>query len=424
MSTAKALRRMALIFGAALLGSNLLMAQAGSLDPTFGTGGIVTTPSVNGCNPCSLAIQSDGKILVAGGASTSKGLPEVAVARYNTNGSLDTTFGTGGIVTTSQDDISSGAAAMALQPDGKIVVLTVGELDLLVIRYNSNGSLDATFGSGGFASLRPFNDLFFPPITGGIAVESNGDILLAAQSAAARLLSNGQLDSTFGTAGAANLLTSAQALSLLSNGQFLIVNGFNFTEGGEALYNSNGSLDTSFGVAGQTPSLGMGVAVVPLSNGKFVVAGTLDSGAPSSGSVPQGFLLARYNADGTLDSTFGSRGASVTNFPNEEYSAAIALALQSNGDIVAVGVTEAQNPAFGQEPSDFALARYTANGQLDTTFGTNGLVTTVIGLSGSGAIASGVAIQSDGKIVVAGDDTPPQVGDPNLGFVLARYLAQ
>lgn len=425
MSTANIIRRAALIFGAVLLGSSLLMGQAGTLDPTFGTGGIVTTPSVNGCNPCPLAIQSDGKILLAGGASTSNGGQEVAVARYNTNGSLDSTFGAEGIVTTSQDSIDFGAAAMALQSDGKIVVLTTGGLDLLVIRYNTNGSLDTSFGSGGIASMRPLNGLFLPPLVGAVAVESSGDILVAAQAVVVRLLSNGQLDSSFGTAGAASLLTSVQTLSLLSNGKFLIVNGFNFTEGGEARYNSNGSLDTTFGVAGQTPSLGAALAIVPVSNGKFVVAGTLDSGPPSSnGSVPQGFVLARYNANGTVDSTFGNRGAVVTAFPNEGYSAAMAVAVQSNGFIVAAGTTQSKNPVFGQSPADFALARYSANGQLDTSFGSNGLVTTAIGLNGSTAAASGIAIQSDGKIVVAGDDVPPKFGDPNLGFVLARYLAQ
>jgi uncharacterized delta-60 repeat protein len=111
-----------------------------SLDPPFGTGGIVTTPTITvGRSPCGLAIQKDDKIPVAGGGTSSKGFPEVAVARFNTNGSLDSTFGTGGLVTTTEDDASGGAFAMALQPNGKILVVTNGDLDLLVIRYNPNG---------------------------------------------------------------------------------------------------------------------------------------------------------------------------------------------------------------------------------------------------------------------------------------------
>jgi uncharacterized delta-60 repeat protein len=415
--------RVALLVGAALLASSaLLMGQAGSLDTTFGTGGIVTIPNATfACNPCGLAIQSDGKILVAGGGATSKGFPEVAVARFNTNGSPDSTFGTGGVVTTTQDDVTGGAFAMALQPDGKIVVATTGDLDLLVIRYNINGSLDNTFGTGGIASTRPFNQLFFSPLTGGIAVEPDSDILLAAQATVTRLLPSGQVDTSFGTDGAALLVSSALNLVLLPGGKFLVGNTFGSAA---ARYTSEGALDTTFGLGGQIANLG-GSAFLPLSNGKLIAVGTIVSGieAAPEESNPQGFAVLRYNANGSLDNAFGTVGGVITNFPGEGYSAA-AAAVQSKGEIVAVGVTELNNPAFGLQPGDFALARYTANGQLDTTFGTNGLVTTAIGQTGSLAQASAVAIQSDGKIVVAGDDTPPAFGDPSLGFVLARYLAQ
>jgi uncharacterized delta-60 repeat protein len=417
--------RVALLVCAAFLSSStLLMAQAGSLDNTFGTGGIATTPGVSvGCNPCGLAIQSDGKILVSGGGTTSKGFPEVAVARFNTNGTLDGTFGTGGIVTTAEEDLSGGAFAMALQPDGRIVVATTNDLALQVIRYNPNGSLDTTFGSGGFASTRPFSRIFLSQgITGGIAVEPNGDILLAAQGVATRLLPNGTVDSSFGTDGAVELVSGALNLVLLPGGQFLVGNTFGAAA---SRYTSDGALDTGFGLGGQIANLG-GSAFVPLSNGKLIAAGTIVSAPATSADEynTQGFVVLRYNANGSLDGSFGTIGGVITNFPGEAYSAAAAVAVQSNDDIVAVGLTEAINSGGGQEASDFALARYAPTGQLDTTFGTNGLVTTPIGLAGSGAQASAVAIQSDGKIVVAGDDTPPAVGDPSLGFVLARYLSQ
>jgi uncharacterized delta-60 repeat protein len=143
------------------------------------------------------------------------------------------------------------------------------------------------------------------------------------------------------------------------------------------------------------------------------------------GNIPLGFVVTRYNSDGTIDTTFGTRGAVVTNFPGEGFSAVAALAVQSNGDIVAAGVTEAKNPAFGGGPSDFALARYTPNGLLDTTFGKNGRVTTAFGTNGGNlAAVSALAIQSDGKIVAVGFDAPLQFGHPSNGFTLARYLAQ
>ncbi len=428
MNTIEIWKRVALLVCAALLGSNLLMAQAGSLDPTFGTGGIVTTPNSNtGCSPCFLAIQSDGKILVGGGA-TIDDVQVAAVARYTTNGVLDSTFGTGGIVTLSQEG-GSGAFGMALQPDGKIVVGTTlsSSFGLAVVRLTTNGNLDTTFGTNGVASVQPFNDLFFSPITGGIAIESNGDILVSAQAGipfvgvVTRLLGNGSVDTTFGSGGAAVLVSGAPNLLLLPGGKFLVSSSFG--PSAAAVYTSNGSLDTTFGLSGQVSSLG-GTAFIPVTGAKLVAVGSLVTATvPPPGSNTVGFAVVRYAASGSIDGTFGTRGGTTTNFPNEGYSVAMAAAAQSDGDIVAVGVTEAESPAFGQEPSDFALARYTPNGQLDTTFGTDGLVTTAIGVSGSSASASAVAIQSDGKIVVAGEDVPT-AGNPSLGFVLARYLAQ
>jgi uncharacterized delta-60 repeat protein len=154
------------------------------------------------------------------------------------------------------------------------------------------------------------------------------------------------------------------------------------------------------------------------------VAGTLDSAAASLGnSPPQGFALTRYNNNGTVDTTFGNHGSVVTTFPGNGYSAAMAVAVQLNGDLVAAGVTELKNPVFGAEASDFALARYTSNGQLDATFGNNGLVTTPFGTNGENSAAvSALAIQSDGKIVAVGYDNSGFQG-PNNGFTLARYLS-
>ena len=411
-----------------LSSSTLLMAQAGSLDPTFGTGGIVTTPNTTtACGAvvnCTVAIQSDGKIVVAGSAAQSNGAPELALARYNTNGSLDTTFGGGGIVVFAEDN-GGPAFGLAIQTDGKIIVASPTSLKLDVFRYNTNGTLDTTFGSGGIVSTNAAG-LLIGSIPGGVAVLSSGKILVAVGGVLLRFLTDGQLDSSFGTGGVARLLSSAQTLALLSSGKPLVASTFNFTAGAATRYNLNGGLDTSFGVNGQAPSFGETLAIAPLSSGKFILAGTLDSAVPSSsGTTPQGFLLVRYNANGTIDTTFGTHGAVVTTFTRNNYSAALALAVQSNGDIVAAGVTEATNPVLGAGASDFGLARYTPNGQLDTSFGNNGLVTTAFGTNGENlAAASALAIQSDGKIVAVGYDNSPTFGSPNNGFTLARYLAQ
>ncbi len=422
-------KRVASLLGAALLMSaTLLMAQAGSLDPTFGNGGIVTTPNTTtGCGTvvnCVVAIQGDGKIVVAGAATQNNGAPELALARYKTNGSLDPTFGSGGIVVFGENN-GGPAFGLAIQVDGKIVTAAPTGLGLDVFRYNTNGTLDATFGSGGVMATRAAGRLI-GTVPGGLALLSDGRIMVAVGTTLLRFLANGQLDPSFGTGGVAPLLTSAQTLELLSTGKALVASAFNFSSGSATRYNFNGSLDSTFGVNGQVPSLGQAAAVAPLSSGKFIVAGTLESATPPlGGTASQAFVLVRYNSNGTIDTTFGTRGAVVTTFPGNTFSAVAALAVQANGDIVAAGVTEANNPVFGQEPSDFALARYSPNGQLDPTFGNNGLVTTAFGSNGeNAAAASALAIQSDGKIVTVGRDNPLVFGMPNNGFTLARYLAQ
>lgn len=402
-----------LAVAALLTSSTLAMAQAGSLDASFGNGGIVTTPNTS--DGRAMAIQSDGKIVVAGQATLPNGTPEFAVARYNTDGSLDAAFGTGGIAGLPTDN-GGPAFGVAIQNDGKIVTAAPTDLDIFVFRFNPDGMLDDGFGSAGRVRLGVFA---VGSSTGGVAVQSDGNILVAVD-VLVRLLPDGQFDPSFGTGGKAPLLSSAQALLLLGNGQTLVMSDFVLHTSGVAQYNGDGSLDLSFGTAGQGPNLGGRSAIAALSNGQFVLVGALTSG-PSFGVKPQGFVVVRYNSDGTIDTSFGTRGAVVTTFPSNDFSGASAVAVQSSGEIVAAGFTAATNCLCGQQASDFALARYTADGQLDATFGTNGLVVT--SFNGDSASINALAIQSDGKIVALGRDKPAAFGSPNP-FTLARYLSQ
>ena len=398
---------MALLVAAALLSSSTsARAQAGSLDATFGIGGIVTTPNTS--DPRTMAIQSDGKIVVAGHAT---GL-DVALARYNTDGSLDASFGIGGIVGFPENN-GGPAIGVAIQQDGKIVSAGPTDLSFFVFRFNADGTLDQNFGSAGRVRL----GFAVGAEPGAIAVQPDGNILVATTNVLTRLLSNGQLDSSFGTGGVAPLLDNSGALSLLGSGKMLVIH-----TGRAAQYNADGSLDLSFGVVGQTPTLGQPSAIAPASNGQFVLVGALTSGQPSLTVKPQGFAVVRYNSDGTIDATFGARGAAITNFPGNSFSGAGPVAVQSNGDIVAAGFTAAQNCLCARQASDFALARYTADGQLDTTFGTDGLVIT--SFNGDSASISALAIQSDGKIVALGRDAPASSASGKSGFTLARYLSK
>lgn len=420
-------KRVAVLVGTLLLAPALLMAQAGSLDPTFGTGGIVTT-SFGGMKTTlatAAVIQSDGKILVAGALPTSPGVSEAGVVRYTTTGSLDSSFGTGGVVITSGTQAAFG---IALQSDGKIVVAasgTTSTLGIQVIRYNTNGSLDTSFGTGGIANVRPFNGVFFEQLTGALLVEPNGKILVAADtplggSDLVSLLTNGQLDLSFGTDGAAPLVSLVEAMALLPSGKILIGTGLplSVVGGGVTRYTSTGSLDTSFGFDGQATGIGPSAALATFISGKFIAAGSVTSAlATPPGNNSTGFELIRYNANGTIDTTFGTRGAAVTPFPGNSNAAAFALAIQSNGDILLAGQA-GDKPNGG--PSSFALARYTSNGHLDTTFGVGGLVTTAFG--SDTASVSALAIQSDGKIVAVGNDAMPNKSTDS--FALARYLSQ
>jgi len=207
------------------------------------------------------------------------------------------------------------------------------------------------------------------------------------------------------------------SVAILSNGQILIGSG-NVT----SLYSANGSLVTRFGVNGQTagfPFDGAGEFIVttdPTTNRlKTVTAGTLVT-APNLtfAQNTSGFLLVRYNSDGTIDNSFATHGGAATPFPGNLFSQAFAYAPQTNGDIVAVGQTARTDVDVAPGPSSFGLARYLPNGRIDTTFGNGGFVSTAFG--SSEAFANTVLIQTDGKIVA--------VGNSNSRATAARYFSE
>jgi len=381
-------------------------AAPGDLDPSFGNGGKVVT-SISGSNAYAwdIAIQSDGKI-VAVGNSRIGNISKFALARYNTDGSLDTTFGTGGIVVTLVGEIGY-AEAVAIQSNGKIVVAggsRIGNIyNFALARYNTDGSLDTTFGTGGIV-LTPIGDSAY---ASGVAIQSDGKIVVAGSShngntsrfALARYNTNGSLDTSFGMGGIVvtpigNYYQGASAVAIQADGKIVAAGAYEIVDfdAGFALvrYNTDGSLDTSFGSGGIVTTAGGGsnlasfsdVAIQP--DGKIVAVGYDLYG------VSFKFILARYNTNGSLDTTFGMGGKVLTLVGGDG-----AVAIQSDGKIVVTGT---------------GLARYNTNGSLDTTFGTNGIVV--------GGYGPAVAIQSDGKIVTAGGSS----NGTTINFALARYL--
>jgi uncharacterized delta-60 repeat protein len=386
--------------------SGLAFGQAGQLDPTFANQGIFSDNFSGATGIASaVALQSDGKIVAAGNTGTTNSTEgDGAVVRLNTDGSLDSTFGSGGIVTVRFGDLDNFTAGLAIQSDGKIVISgSSEESGSVLVRLNTDGSFDGSFGIAGVVRLTG--------TAGPLVLVAEGKIVIAESVGMQRFDTNGQLDTTFGTNGTAPLIGfGAGSLALLSNGKFLVASGGSFS-GTVARYSSNGSLDTTFGTSGQEATLAA-PGIVVQSNGAIVTAGSIVTQTLSTGNA-SAFGLTRFNAGGTIDATFGAHGAVVTSFPGFLVASAFPLAEQTNGDIVAAGSAS----GGGTQPAgSFALARYQTDGQLDTTFGTGGLVTTSFGANTNASIAA-VVIQSDGKIVVAGSNS--------LGnFVVARYLAE
>lgn len=391
-----------------LLLASTLFAQAGQLDPTFGQGGIVTTDfgdqiNSNIASALCIALQSDGKILVGGGIPASNGFPAATVARYNTNGALDTTFGAAGFAVTK---LIGSFSSIAVQSDGKIVASGPVSLDITVARFTSSGTLDTGFGTDGIFT----SGLIFAAGTiARLTIQPDGKILVA-DGVLLRLLTDGQIDSSFGTAGEAPVAGGdTSSLALLSSGKILVGSAAGLV----TRYTSAGSLDTTFAINGQLPTAGPANALLLLSSGEFIVAGNLTS---SLTGPTTGLAVSRYQGIGISDPKFAVHGGIVTAIPGYSTVVADGLGVQSSGDIVAFGTA-----TVNFTTQAFALARYTSAGKLDPTFGTNGTVATTFGTTSLSP--SAVAIQSDDKIVAVGGFTTTVLhGEFDTGFKLVRYL--
>jgi uncharacterized delta-60 repeat protein len=402
------------------------LLSAGQLDPTFGSGGIVTTSFPSGVSAArAVAIYAnagtanDGKIVAAGDDGH-----DFAVARYLPNGSLDNSFGSQGKVTTAN---TTYAVDVAVQPDGKVVAAGIarannGDEDFALARYTADGKPDNTFGSKGRVTTNLLKNKGGSSFdrTVAMALQSDGKIVLAGESnlpggvsnweavGLVRYTTDGGLDPTFD--GDGKVITTASALPgsfrLWANdmasapgGKFVVVGPTqSAAQYGAppwaadlfvARYNTNGNLDSTLDGIGIT-TLAAGivvdfqstVAVQP--DGKIIVGWT---GAPDG--VHIALILARLNTDGSLDATFGTAGKAVVS----EIAYVNSLAIQPDGKIVAVG-----SPTFS-----FSVARFLANGALDTTFGTGGIFTSPPSFNGG---AADMALQPDGKLVLAGTLNP------------------
>lgn len=354
-----------------------------------------------------MAIQSDSKIVVVGHSHNGTNF-DVAVVRYNADGTLDTSFDTDGRVTTPIGGADDFASAVAVQSDGKIVVAGRsdaggGNFDFAVLRYNTDGSLDTTFNGTGIATLNIGTLEFGDAVT----IQPDGKIVVAGRTqgpnfdiALIRYNTDGTLDTSFDTdgwvttpVGAGN--DYAKAVKVQAGGEIVVAGFYNNGANNDIAvlrYLSNGSLDTTFdgdGIA--TTAIGAGGdeahALVIQPDGKIVVAGYSHNGSNND------IAVVRYNTNGSLDSSFDGDGRVITAIGAGEDTAS-SIALQSTGEIVVAG--KSSNGAN----TDFAVVRYQSNGSLDTTFDGDGIAVTPVGVGFDQANA--VAVRSDGTIVAAG----------------------
>jgi uncharacterized delta-60 repeat protein len=342
-----------ILLTAAVMAISISGPQPGDLDPTFDGDGKLTDPFASPSQFYSVITQPDGKIVALGWGN------RAVLARYNPDGSPDTTFGGGsGKVTTS----NFFPHALAIQADGKIVAAGTGSgmnADFALTRYNTDGSLDTSFDGDGRV-ITPIGTGYDYAYS--VAIGPDGKIVAA---------------------GNTNDNVSYSYFAL-------------------AVYNTDGSLDTSFNGDGKviTPEANTAYSVAVQADGKIVAAGLGGTGTNND------FALARYNTDGSLDSSFDSDGIVITAV-GTGHDIARSVVIQPDGKIVAAG-SDWSGPDV-----DFAVVRYNTDGSLDTSFDGDGKVRTPTGTGNDYALS--VAIQPDGKIVAAGNS------NSNNDFGIVRY---
>jgi uncharacterized delta-60 repeat protein len=408
-----------------LVCTHQLNAQAGLPDMSFsGDGKVVTPLGAANDKANAVAIQADGKIVVAGWSVnyTPNTNVDIAVVRYNTDGTLDNTWGGTGIVTTDVGGFDR-ALAVVIQPDGKILVGGYSDgsttNDFCVVRYNTDGTLDLGFDTDGIV----VNDLGIgaDDQVYAMALQSDGKIVVTgytnavnfADIALMRYNTNGSVDNTFDTDGIVILSTAGSeeyptGLAIQSDGNIVVVGKRSISNTSDILllrFTTTGAADNTFGTNGEVVTdLGtasdIGSDIVLQGDGKLVVAGASQNGSGYD------FALVRYNTNGTLDNTFDTDGVALASLSAQD-DIGYGIALQSDGKLVVAGSANA----------DFAVARFNTNGSIDNTFNTNGFTTTDMGAA-TVDFAYDVALQSDGNIVIAGAVDSSSYND----FGVARYL--
>lgn len=396
------------------------LGQPGTPDVTFGSNGKVITPVGTGADVAyALVLQPDGKVVIAGSCNEYP-YGKFCAVRYNAVGTLDTSFGTEGKVITTISGGVNYPRAMVIQLDGKLVIAGYCYIPgpaFCALRYTENGLLDDSFGTLGIV-LTSFNGSYV--YASAMALQPDGKLLLVGDfeslSCTVRYNGNGTLDTTFGAAGKVctgigSLRVKPTSVLLQPDGKLVLAGGCGTGQDIDndfcALrYNADGSLDSSFGNEGKLViPIGLkydnATALARQPDGKLVLVGMCVT------SVTSHYCAVRLLSDGTLDQTFGI-GGKVISEVTANGGIARAVVLQPDGKLVLVGACN------GVSGFDFCVVRLNDNGTRDGTYGANGAVVTPIGNGIDEGQAA--ALQPDGKLLVAG-----YCLGSNTDFCAARY---
>jgi len=385
--------------------SHTEIAAPGDFDPTFGIGGKVRTDFVGLKDEAfTLALQADGKLVLAGGVLAStfiEARPICGLARYNPDGSLDATFGAGGkvvngIPSSGGPGPGSTIIEMAIQPDSKIVVtgfsgsVSEVQIEYFIVRYNPNGSRDFSFGLEGIVHQH-----YSSRISEGraIAIQPDGKIVVGGydwnatsdprRRALARHNPNGSVDTTFGSSGIVIGSAGGFGKLIIQPGGKILAVGIGESGSVAQRFNMDGSPDLSFGSGSELIAPGFGFSSAKLqADGKIVFCGGVGTGH---------IALARYTADGSLDPSFGLGGVAIIDLASNEF--AVDMAIQTNGKIVIAGLANTQ----------WILLRCNSDGSVDTSFNS---VTPDFGCAPSPLSTttrvSALVIQRDGQTAAGG----------------------
>lgn len=408
-----------------LVATTLTHAQSGVLDTSFGNNGIATTqvsPRYNFAT--ATTVQPDGKIIVVGD-SGEPAVYKATVVRFNTDGTLDTSFGTGGNVTITIPSAKSFGMDVALQDDGKIVIgaRTWDNVtgNMVLARLNTDGSFDNTFGTNGVVIANSGGS----DVLASVIIADDGKIYIAGDSddnfSIARFNTDGTMDTSFGANGWSfidfNSSSYAQEIAFQNDGK-IVMGGFTIISGGRyqmaaARITADGALDSSFGVGGKV-SFNFGIdhdiatTLGIQSDGKIVLGG--HTYITSNPRLAYDFAVVRLNTDGSFDTTYGNNGVTTTQIVDEA-NYANGLVIQADDKVVLAGRTV---KLFDY---DFAMIRFNTDGTLDNTFGNGGKVSTDNG--GKEDHGYAIARQPDNKIILAGHSYSSGGNDSEI--VVARY---